>query len=85
MGIQNMWVFKFVGTQNIMGTSNLWIKPYGYLKYGWVFSNVWVFKICGYSIVCVFKMHGCSNLRVLKKYKLEILWVNKICWLSKWG
>ena len=78
VGIQNMLVFKFVGTQKIMGTSKSWIKPCGYSKYG--FS-----AICGYSKfvgtqLCVFKMHGCSNfLGYSKSMKHKNLWVNKIC------
>ena len=35
-----MPVFKFVGTQNFYGNSNLWV---------WVLRNVWVSKICGPS------------------------------------
>ena len=42
VGIRNMWVFKFVGTHKITGTSNPWIKHCGYSKY-------WFSAICGYS------------------------------------
>ena len=79
MGSQNVWVFEFMGTQNFEGKQNLWVVKM------WVLKNVWVSKICGYSIFGIFKMFGYSNLWVLKFVGTNFftetsnLWVSKIC------
>ena len=53
--IQNVWVFKFWGysksmkTSNFVGKQNLWVVKMG------VFNIMWGSKICGYSLLWVFK------------------------------